>query len=75
MITEEVGSMLSSYSDSVKQMFKRTAKSQVAKYSKKLRAFSLTFNFYSPKAYNYARGAFGKALLHEKNAAKVVLSC
>ena len=66
MVTDEVGSMLSSCSESAKQLFKGTAKPSCNNYSKELRAFALTLNFYSPKAYNYVRSTFGNSLPHPK---------
>lgn len=40
------------------------------KYDPKLRAFAMTLNFYSPKAYMYVRQKFNKSLPHPNTIAK-----
>lgn len=46
------------------EMFSRFKTRGRKKFSPALRAFALTFNFYSPKAYNFVRTEFGSSLPH-----------
>ncbi|VEN63851.1 unnamed protein product, partial [Callosobruchus maculatus] len=60
-----------SFSDSAQALLKRVLKGKKrATYDAQLRAFALTLNFYSKRAYNYVRSTFNKALPHVKTISK-----
>jgi hypothetical protein len=48
----------------MKNILKRQLASKNAKFTPELRAFALTLNFYSPRAYNYVRSTFNNLLPH-----------
>ncbi|CAG9825731.1 unnamed protein product [Phaedon cochleariae] len=55
----------------VVEVVKRILKgSKCQQYSPSLRAFALTLHFYSPRAYNYVREKFNKALPHPSTVSK-----
>ena len=71
LIAESVTELLSQKGSKVpKQIFTRLLDSKTNKkrrkfYTKELKAFAITLNYYSSKAYNYVRDVFGLALPHE----------
>ena len=72
-ISESLEETLQSVSSKVPlQLFQRLVESQrnsrkkTEKYTKELRSFAVTLQFYSTKAYNYVRHTFGLCLPHEK---------
>jgi hypothetical protein len=72
LISETVEELLQKSSSKVPaQIFARLAnslnksKKYQRKYSKELRSFAITLQFYSSKAYNYVRKTFGLCLPHE----------
>jgi hypothetical protein len=73
LVSEGVEELLKEASSKVPvHIFKRMAKSTKKKktkseihYSKEMKAFAITLQFYSSKAYNYVRTTFGLSLPHE----------
>jgi hypothetical protein len=55
---------LDSVPDAMKNILKRQLTSKNAKFTPELRAFALTLNFYSPRAYNNVRSTFNNLLPH-----------
>jgi hypothetical protein len=73
LVSESFEETLKSTSSKVPfQLFNRLVESQrnatkkTQKYSKELRSFAVTLQFYSAKAYNFIRETFGLCLPHEK---------
>jgi len=71
LIADSVTELLSQKGSKVpKQIFTRLLDSKTNKkrrkfYTKELKSFAITLNYYSSKAYNYVRDVFGLALPHE----------
>lgn len=75
MVSEESISVLKKCSEGVADLLKkRASKASNApsqhKYSQALRSFALTLNFYSLRAYRFARKAFDTCLPHQRTLAK-----
>lgn len=65
MISSECASLLESIDDVPKHILLNIQQGKkTAKYSEELRQFATTLHFYSPKAYDYVRDNFQKALPH-----------
>ncbi|ROI81140.1 DNA transposase THAP9 [Anabarilius grahami] len=65
MISNECASLLESIDDVPKHILLNIQQGKkTAKYSEELRQFATTLHFYSPKAYDYVRDNFQKALPH-----------
>jgi DNA transposase THAP9 len=52
------------FPSAISEVLKRFKKGGKRKFTPEMRAFALTLNFYSPKAYNYIRQTFNNSLPH-----------
>jgi len=71
-ISDELALQLEGCSDGVKALLQRKVKGNHCSenYNEELRAFALTLNVYSPRAYEYVRKSSDNCLLHSKTISK-----
>jgi len=63
-LQEKVSSFIeNNFSSSMNEIVNKLVQKK-KNYTPELRAFALTLNFYSPKAYNFIRSEFGQSLPH-----------
>jgi DNA transposase THAP9 len=67
-LQEKVSSLIeNNFSSSMNKIVNKLIQKKKKHFTPELRAFALTLNFYSPKAYNFIRCEFGQSLAHPRS--------